>query len=59
MTSLPFATFSKLELEPAFFVKNLNAMIIGIGYNYIVLCIHRNTRRLSKLSFEHPELAKL
>ena len=56
---LPFATFSELELESSFFIKNLNSMIIGISHNYIILCVYCDSRWLSKLTFEHPELAKL
>ena len=55
----PFATFSELELESSFFIKNLDSMIIGISHNYIILCVYCNSRWLSKLTFEHPELAKL
>ena len=57
--SLPFATFAKLKLESSFLIKYLNPMIIGIGYNDIVLSIYCYSRWFSKLAFEHPELAKL
>ena len=59
LTNIPFTTFSELKFESSLLIKNLNTMIISVGYNNIVLGIRRHTWWFSELAFEHPELAKL
>jgi len=41
--AVAFTALAKLKLEPAFLVKDLDAVIVRVGDNNIVLRVHRNT----------------
>lgn len=56
--AVTFATLAKLEFESALLVENLNAMIVGVGNDNVVLCVHRHTARLGELALGHTEFAK-
>ena len=57
--AISLAAFAKLELEAPLLVEDLDAMVVGIGNDDVVLSINSHTRRLSKLAFHHTEFSKL
>lgn len=57
--SIPLSTFSELELESSFFVKDLNAMVVGVSDDDIILGIDCDSRRFRELTFHDSKLAKL
>lgn len=57
--TVPFTTLAKLKLESAFFVENLNSVVVRIGHHDIILRINGNSTRFGKLSLHNSEFAKL
>lgn len=56
--AIALATFAKLELEKTVFVEDLDAMVVGVGNNDVVLGIDRNSRWLCKLAFHNAEFSE-
>ena len=50
---------SELELEVALSVEDLDAVVVGVGDDDVVLRVDCHSRRLRELPFEHAELAEL
>lgn len=57
--TVPFAALAELELEPALLVEYLDAVVVGVGHDYVVLRIHRHAAGLGELTLHGAELAKL
>lgn len=57
--SISLPAFPKLELEAALFVKDLNAMIVGVGHNNIILSIDGDSAWLRELALHDAKLSKL
>lgn len=57
--AVAFATLAKLELEAALLVKYLNAVIVGVGHDDVVLSVDSDTAGLCKLPLHDTELAEL
>ena len=57
--SVAFSNFTKLKLEPALLVEDLDSVVVGVGHNDVVLSIDRHSTRLCELSLKNSELSKL
>lgn len=57
--SVAFPTLSKLELEAPLLVENLDAVVVGIGDDNVVLGVHGHATRLGELALHHAKLSKL
>merc|ERR1719481_1641468 len=57
--TIPFANFTELEFEVAFFVKYLDPVIISIRHNNLIILGNRNTTWLGKLTLKDPKLSEL
>ena len=53
------ANFTKLELEPALLVKDLYAVVVGVGHDDVVLGIDGDTTGLRELTLQDAELSEL
>lgn len=53
------AALAKLELEASLLVEDLNAMVVRIRNNDVILGIYRHTAGLRELALHHAEFAKL
>lgn len=57
--TVALAALSKLKLEAALLVEHLNAVVVRVGDDDVVLGVDGDTRRLRKLTFHNAELAEL
>lgn len=53
------AALAKLKLEAALFVEDLDAVVISVRNDDIILCIDGHATRLRELALHHAELPKL
>lgn len=53
------AALPELELEASLLVEDLDAVVVRVRHNDVVLGIHRHAAGLRELSLHHAELAKL
>ena len=56
---VPFPALSELELEAALLVEDLDAVVVGVCHDYVVLSVDSHTRRFRELTFENSKFAKL
>lgn len=57
--AVAFAALAELELEATFLVKYLNAVVVGVGHDDIVLSVDGDTAGLRELSLHDTEFAEL
>jgi hypothetical protein len=48
--AVAFSALSELEFKMPVFVEDLDAMVVGVSNNNVVLCIDRNPGWFSKLT---------
>ena len=53
------AALAELELEPPLAVEDLDAVVVGVGHDDVVLRVDRHARGLRELALEDAELAEL
>ena len=57
--AVPLPHLTELELEPALLVEDLDAVVVGVRHDDVILSVHRHTAGLCELSLQDPELSKL
>ena len=57
--TLALAALAELEFEAALGVKNLYAMRVGVGHDYVIVGVYAHARGLRELALVHAELAEL
>lgn len=57
--AVPLAHLTELELEPALLVEDLDAVVVGVRHDDVILSVHRHTAGLCELALKDPELSKL
>lgn len=56
--AVPFTALSELKLEAAFFVEYLYPVVVGVGYDDVILSVDCYAARLGKLSCDTREKGK-
>ena len=56
--AVPLPNLPELKLEPAFFVENLDLVIVRIGHDDVVLSVDGHATRLSELILQDSKLTK-
>ena len=49
--AVPLAALAELELETSLLVKDLDAMVVSVSYDDVILCIDSYTAGLRELAF--------
>ena len=49
--AVPLAALAELELETSLLVKDLDAMVVSVSYDDVILCIDSYTTGFGKLAF--------
>ena len=57
--AVPLPHLTELELEPALLVEDLDAVVVGVSDNYIILSIDRHSTWLRELTLEDTKFTKL
>ena len=57
--TVSLANFTKLELEPALLVKDLYAVVVGVGHDDVVLGVDGDTTGLRELTLQDSKFSKL
>ena len=55
--TVTFATLAKLELEATVLVKYLYAMRVGVGHDYVIVCVYGHSAWLGELAVIYAKLA--
>ena len=55
--TIAFATLSELEFEAAVLVKDLYAVRVGVGHNYVIVRVYGDSAGLGELAVVYAKLA--